>query len=142
MVWKIFEGFEVLWKMDGPKVSILGPTLTPPFPPKGHIRSGKKSSLHGSWFWICRYYFTLNWFYQFMFTEANLKTFLHLQWRPLRQYFDWSRWMYIQKTPASMWHSCKIHLWFIMRYGEQEFLCQSCWSLQTTFPLQPIYSSK
>ena len=26
-VWKFFEGFECLWKRDGPKLSILGPTL-------------------------------------------------------------------------------------------------------------------
>ena len=28
--WKIFEGFEYLWKRDGPKGSTFGPTLIPP----------------------------------------------------------------------------------------------------------------
>ena len=28
IVWKFLEGFEYLWKMDGPKVNIFGPTLS------------------------------------------------------------------------------------------------------------------
>ena len=30
-VWKFFEGFEYLWKRNGPKISTSGPTLTPLF---------------------------------------------------------------------------------------------------------------
>ena len=30
----MFKGYEFSWKMDGPKVSTFGPTLTPRFPLK------------------------------------------------------------------------------------------------------------
>ena len=74
IVSKIYEGFEFLWKRDGPKVSTFGSTLSPCFPLKMAENEQKQALVWKNFsHWaiqICQYFPTFS-----SFTAIDHKTF-------------------------------------------------------------------